>query len=249
MGDMKRKTILLVEDEAVVREMIRGALEREYHVLEAATYSEALDRLPHHIDLALIDYALPDRDGFEVLREVRNAKPSLPVILMTGYGSEHVVMKALRVGVTDYIKKPLSFSYLMKRLSEILGMNLGNIFWKDTVTREEFIMDGIAAYIEDRSMEDLSLEKLARMACLNKFNFCRAFKGRFGLSFISYLNSIRVKKAARLLDAPNLTITEIATFVGYESLAHFGRVFRKVYGVSPTAFRKKTKDEKNEEKQ
>ena len=236
---MKRKAILLVEDEAVVRDMIRGALEREYDVLEASTYSEALRHLAHHIDLALVDYALPDRDGFEVLKAVREAQPSLPVILMTGYGSEHVVIKALREGVTDYIKKPLSFSYLMKRLSEILGMNLGNTFWKDTVTREEFIMDGISAYIEDRSMEDLNLDKLARMVCMSRFNFCRAFKGRFGLSFISYLNSLRVKKAARLLDDANLTITEIATFVGYESVAHFGRVFRKVYGVSPTAFRTK----------
>ena len=236
---MKRKAILLVEDEAVVRDMIRGALEREYDVLEASTYSEALRQLTHHIDLALVDYSLPDGDGFEVLKAVREARPSLPFILMTGYGSEHVVTKALRVGVTDYIKKPLSFSYLMKRLSELLGMNLGNTFWKDTVTREEFIMDGIAAYIEDRSREDLNLDKLARMVCMSRFNFCRAFKVRFGLSFISYLNSIRVKKAARLLDDPNLTITEIATFVGYESVSHFGRVFRKVYGVSPTAFRTK----------
>jgi YesN/AraC family two-component response regulator len=165
---------------------------------------------------------------------------------MTGYGSESVVIKALREGVTDYIKKPLSFSYLMKRLSEILGRNLGNTFWKDIVSREEFIMDGIAAYIEDRSMEDLNLDKLARIVCMSKFSFCRAFKSRFGLSFISYLNSIRVKKAARLLDDPNLTITEIATFVGYDSVAHFGRVFKKVYGVSPREFRKKAKNGQEE---
>jgi YesN/AraC family two-component response regulator len=235
---MKRKTILLVEDELVVREMIRGALEREYDVLEASTYSEAVSQLTHHIDLALIDYALPDRDGLEVLKAIREAQPTLPVILMTGYGSEHMVIKALRVGVTDYIKKPLSFSYLMKRLSDILGMNPGTPFWRDPVTREEFVMDGIAAYIEERSMEDLSLDKLARMVCMSRFNFCRAFKGRFGMSFISYLNSLRVKKAARLLEDSHLSITEIATFVGYESVTHFGRVFKAVYGETPTAFRR-----------
>jgi YesN/AraC family two-component response regulator len=241
---MKKKTILLVEDEAVVRDMIRGALEREYHVVEASTCSEALKRLADPIDIVLLDYALPDRDGFEVLKEIRSAKPFLPVILMTGYGSEHVVIKALRTGVTDYIKKPISFSYLMKRLSEILGTKPGETDWSDSVTREEFIMDGIAVYIEDRSTEDLSLEKLARMACLSKFNFCRAFKSRFGQSLTSYLNSVRVRRAARLLSDANLTITEIATFVGYDSLAHFGRVFRKVYGVSPSEFRRKTENEK-----
>ena len=52
---MMRKSILLVEDEAVIREMIRGALEREYNVLEASKYSEAIDHLKDRIDLALID--------------------------------------------------------------------------------------------------------------------------------------------------------------------------------------------------
>jgi YesN/AraC family two-component response regulator len=238
---MERKSILLVEDEAVVREMIRGALEREHRVLEASRYSEAVDHSGSQIDLALVDYALPDRDGFEVIEALRKAKPSLPVILMTAYGNESLAIRALRVGVSDYIRKPVSFAYLMKRLSEILGVNCGSHFRGDASTREEFIMDGIAAYIEDRYREDLSLAGLAQMACMNKFSFCRAFKNRFGLSFLSYLNTVRLRKAANLLEDPHLNVTGIATFVGYDNVAHFGRAFRAVYGMSPTEYRRSGK--------
>ncbi|HXX81839.1 MAG TPA: response regulator [Thermodesulfovibrionales bacterium] len=243
---MMRKSILLVEDEAVVREMIRGALEREYDVLEASKYSEAIDHLKDRIDLALIDYALPDRDGFEVLRAIREVKPELPAIMMTAYSSENIVIKALRVGATDYIRKPLSFAYLMKRLSQILGGDLDARLNEDAQTREEFIMEGVAAYIEDKSREELTLDQLAAMVCMNKFKFCRAFKRKFGQSFVSYLSSIRVKKAAKLLrEHRDLNITEVALAVGYGNVGHFGRVFRTVYGVSPTEYRRCPQDERD----
>ncbi|HXX53538.1 MAG TPA: response regulator transcription factor, partial [Thermodesulfovibrionales bacterium] len=208
--------------------------------LEASKYSEAIGHLKERIDLALIDYALPDRDGFEVLRAIREVKPSLPAIMMTAYSSENVVIKALRVGATDYIRKPLSFAYLMKRLSQILGGHLEVKLNDDAQTREEFIMEGVAAYIEDKYREDLTLDQLAAMACMNRFKFCRAFKKKLGQSFISYLSSIRVNKAEKLLrEHRDLNITEIALAVGYGNVGHFGRVFRTVYGVSPTEYRRR----------
>lgn len=61
---MGRKSIFLVDDDAVVRDMIRGVLEREYDVFEASTCLEAINQSKNRIDLALIDYVLPDCDGF-----------------------------------------------------------------------------------------------------------------------------------------------------------------------------------------
>jgi two-component system response regulator YesN len=236
---MNRKSILIVEDEAVVREMIKGALELEYCVLEASGYVEAVGHLNSHVDLALIDYALPGRDGFDVIEAVRAVKPAIPVILMTAYGSESM---AIRAGVVDYIRKPLSFAYLMKRLSEILGVNSPRRFG-NALTREEFIMDGIAAHIEERYRENLSLDGLSQMACMSKSGFCRAFKSRFGSSFLSYLNAFRLKKAAKLLDEKDWNITAIASFVGYHNVAHFGRMFRTMYGMSPSEYRRLRKKE------
>lgn len=235
---MNKKTILLVEDDTVVREIIKDALKREYNILEVSGYSDAIKLFGYPIDLALIDYVLPDSDGFEVLKAIREVKPALPAIIMTAYSNENVVLRAIRAEVADYIKKPLKLAYLRKRLSEILGDMEANKNLEGLESSKEFILNGVAAYLEEKYMKELTLDKVAGMACMSRFGFCRTFKERFGQSFISYLNSIRVKNAAELLKKPNLTITEIAQFVGYKSITHFERMFRAVYGVSPGKYRK-----------
>jgi DNA-binding response OmpR family regulator len=105
-----------VDDDALVRDVIKGALERQYNILEASRYSEARVLVREAFDLALVDYILPDRDGFGVVKIVRERKPSLPVIIMTAYSSEDLVIRALRAGITDYVKKPLVLKYLLKKI-------------------------------------------------------------------------------------------------------------------------------------
>ncbi|MEW6418907.1 MAG: response regulator transcription factor [Nitrospirota bacterium] len=243
---MEKKTILLVDDDPVVRDVIKGALEREYDVLEASGYQEVIKQLTKPVDLALIDYILPDRDGFEVLKALREIKPALPAIIMTGYSSEKVAIKALRSAVADYIKKPISLKYLRRRLSEIVGGKWTNESNEHLETREEFILDGIAAYIRENYMKDLTLDNLAKMACMSRFKLSRSFKDRFGKTFTSYLNSIRVKNALELLKNPNINIAEAAHLVGYKSGRYLNRIVKAVYKMSPTEYRKKNIEQLNE---
>ncbi len=115
-----KKTILLVEDDAVVRDMIKGALVREYRVLDASNCGEAVVCTRNPIDIALVDYDLPDGDGFDVLEAVKKIGPELPVIMMTAYSTDSLEIRALRAGVSDYLKKPLSLCCLLKKLSQAL---------------------------------------------------------------------------------------------------------------------------------
>jgi DNA-binding response OmpR family regulator len=78
---MDRKTILIVDDDAVIRDIVKSFLIREYDILEASGYSEVINLLSQPIDLAIIDYILPDCDGFDVLKAIRKAKPALPAII------------------------------------------------------------------------------------------------------------------------------------------------------------------------
>jgi len=235
---MDKKNILLIDDDTVVRDMIKDSLSKDYNIIEASTYTEVMNLLDNSIDLALIDYVLPDADGFDVLQTLRASKPSLPAIMMTGYGNETVVIKALRTEIIDYMKKPLKLSYLKNRLSEILGVNQNSKQYESVNSRDDFILDGVVSHIEEKYMKPITLEKAASIACMNKFKFCRTFKERYGQTFITYLNGIRVKNAAELLRNNNLSITEIAYFVGYGSVVHFDRVFRSTYGISPREYRK-----------
>jgi YesN/AraC family two-component response regulator len=236
---VKEKTVLLVEDDDVVRDMIKGALEKEYHVLEAATSSEAISLIRNPIDLALIDYNLPDASGFEVLKAIKTLKPEIPVIIMTAYSTDNLVIKALRSGVTDFIKKPLSFVYLIGKLSQILKGEKKEDTSEGAESREVFIMDCLESFIDENFDQDLTRDKLAEKAHMERYRFSRAFNARFGRSVRSYLNAVRVKKAAELLRKhPDLSVADIAIFVGYGSISHFGKVFKNEYGMSPNRYRR-----------
>jgi YesN/AraC family two-component response regulator len=234
-----KKTILLVEDDDVVRDMIKGALEKDYHILEASTCSQAIPQIEEPLDVALVDYNLPDSDGFDVLKSIREVKPDLPVIFMTAYSTESLAIKALRAGVTEYMKKPLSFVYLFEKLSEILEGKRCGEHPESVESREEFIMDCTAAFIEDHYGEDLTRDTLAERARMERHQFSRAFNRRFGRNVRSYLNNVRLSRAADLLrNSADLSITHVAARVGYGSTFHFERSFKRVYGMTPGEYRR-----------
>ncbi len=241
---LEQKSILLIDDDPIIREVIRDALDGHYAVFEASCYSEAIRFSDQQIDLALIDYVLPDSDGFEALQELRKGMPELPAIIMTAYGSERVALKAIRSEVTDYINKPLKLSYLKLRISEIVGQETKKRQYEHSgkeENREGFIVDGILAYIEANYMKPLTLDMLARKVSMNKFRFCKVFKEQVGQTFISYLNNIRVRNATEFLKKDDLNITEIAYVVGYKNIVHFDRVFKDIHGVAPREYRKNFK--------
>jgi YesN/AraC family two-component response regulator len=237
--NMKTKTILVVDDDAQIRSLLRSSLEKQYTVLEASGYFDAISFLKHPINVAIIDYLLPDRDGFQVLKILREVQPNLPVIIMTGHSDENLVIKAIRKDVADYVKKPLDLKYLRERLSDMFTEDRNYQEPARIEARVHYVLDGIASYIEANYMHDLNLEKISKMACMSRFRFCRAFKERFGRSFISSLNAVRIRKASELLRNPNYSIQEISYIVGYGNAGHFNRVFKTVHKISPREYRKK----------
>lgn len=92
-------------------------------------------------------------------------------------------------------------------------------------------------FIKTNQAEDLSLGQVAKAVNTSTFYFCKMFKKATGLNFTEYLSRVRVEKAKNLLLNPNLRISEIAFEVGFQSLTHFNRVFKKITGQSPSEFR------------
>lgn len=94
-------------------------------------------------------------------------------------------------------------------------------------------------YINERKGEDMSLQDVARVVNMSTFHFCKMFKKATGLTFTEYLSLVRITKAKNLLLNPNLRISEIAYEVGFQSLTHFNRIFRRIVGDSPSHYREK----------
>lgn len=80
---------------------------------------------------------------------------------------------------------------------------------------------------------------MAKAVNTSTFYFCKLFKKETGLNFTEYLSRVRIEKAKNLLLNPNLRISEVAFDVGFQSLTHFNRIFRRIAGESPTQYREK----------
>ena len=101
-------TILILDDEPVIREVLKTVLEKAgFAAREAASAGEGIERLSREpIDLLLLDLMLPDRPGLEVLAEVRQRWPELPVVVVTAYSSVETAIAAMREGAFHYLPKP-----------------------------------------------------------------------------------------------------------------------------------------------
>ncbi|HXU76113.1 MAG TPA: helix-turn-helix domain-containing protein [Methylomirabilota bacterium] len=133
----------------------------------------------------------------------------------------------------------LQHSSIVKLLS-IFAQHLSMITNQIVVQQENAelpVVTKAKEFIALNQAEELSLTKVAKAVNTSSFYFCKLFKKATGLNFTDYVSRVRIEKAKNLLLNPNLRISEIAFEVGFQSLTHFNRVFKKIIGQSPTQYR------------
>jgi len=118
---MDRATILIVEDEETQRSLLAGLLRNEgYTVEEAGNGVGALDLLrAKTIDLALLDFRLPDMDGLTILKGIKEINPEVEVIMITAFGSIENAVNALKSGASEYLTKPIDLDDLLFKIKKI----------------------------------------------------------------------------------------------------------------------------------
>ncbi len=114
--------ILTIEDDAAIRRCIVDALSfAGYEVIQAGDGKQgSRDAVTRDYDLLLLDMVLPGKSGLEILREVRNSRPTLPVIILSARGEENDRVTGLRLGADDYVVKPFSVDELLARVEAVL---------------------------------------------------------------------------------------------------------------------------------
>jgi len=119
---MAQKQVLVVEDDAAIRQGIVDALKfNGFLVMEAKTGNSGLEiAVRASYDILLLDLILPERDGLEILRELRQVRPSIPVIILTAKGDEADRVAGLKLGADDYVVKPFSVKELIARVEAVL---------------------------------------------------------------------------------------------------------------------------------
>lgn len=240
---MKKLKVVLVDDEIMIREGFKKLFDWEAHdcevVGEAADGMEALSRIDTlKPDVVIMDINIPIMNGLKVIQTSRARYPDMAFIIVSGYDDFSYCREALRMQITDYILKPVNyeeFGACIDRLKIALYEK------KETEVieeQEERPIAGIIRYMQEHLEEEISLNILAEKFHLSSQYISQLFKNEIGVNFLSYLTSIRMERAKKLLISTSFSIGEISVQCGYGDYRVFTRTFKKTEGSTPSQYRR-----------
>lgn len=249
---------LIVEDESLLREYLMLNLNNIHSQWQADDSAqdgiEAVDLLhKKRFDLVITDIKMPRMGGLELADHIRRSAPDTDVILLTGYDEFAFARTAIRVGVADYLLKPLRDSELHGILDRLAGKRVGqganqqeenttNKDYKSEISATDrnanILIQRARNYIERHYCEQISLNSVAGIMNVNPAYLSSVFESERGESYSKYVLRLRMEHAALLLRTHAAgNINSVATDVGYLSAKHFISVFKKYYGMTPAEYR------------
>jgi DNA-binding response OmpR family regulator len=246
-----RPDVLLVEDDGDLVSFVEDGLSELFNVSSAYTgkegYEMAKKLLP---DIILSDIMMPEMDGFEMGKLLRNDLDTshIPLVFLTAKTMRDDEIEGLRIGAVDYIYKPFNMVTLRLKLLNILesrgnareSFRASELLEPEIITLssldEEFLRNAVA--VVDKYMDDpnLDVEKLSEHLSLSSNQTYRKIKALTGYTAKEFIRVQRLKIAAQLLTQKKRTISEIIYMVGFSSPSYFSRCFKEQYGCTPSEF-------------
>ncbi|OKP84176.1 DNA-binding response regulator [Paenibacillus sp. P3E] len=251
--------VLLVDDEAPILGNLRRVLPWQEMGMEitgmARSGMEALriaeEQAP---DLVLCDIRMPVMDGLTFIGKLREMGLDSEVLLLSGYQEFDYAREAIRLGVKEYICKPIHYEELGNKVRE-MGTRIRSKQYKDKLYNSiplfqeqppaedsakktpEQLMNLAAQYISERLNYDLGIEEVANRIGISSSYFCLLFKNRFAMTFVEYVTQQRMEAAKFMLASSDKSITAISAGVGYQERRYFTKVFQKQTGMTPKEYR------------
>ncbi len=253
--------LLIVEDNADVRNYIHSLVSEKYRVITAVNGKDGLDKAMEYMpDIIISDVMMPEMDGFTLCDKIKSDPLTnhIPVILLTAKVDSESRITGLRKGADYYLAKPFSHEELLIRLENISrlihrmrekyvslmdGISGDKVVQpkmetpsgiQDSMPGEEFLLQVMAILEDHYTNEEYSIEDLAGQLFMSRSQLFRKVKVLTGNSPSTFVRSFRLHKAKALLEArPDLTISEVAYSVGFNSPKYFSNVYLDEFGVRP----------------
>jgi two-component system KDP operon response regulator KdpE len=117
--------VLIVDDEPPIRKLLRMGLGTQgYHIIDAPNAKTALELMSAEPDLVILDLGLPDMQGLDLLRQIRQLRADVPIVVLSSRGDEVAKVEALDLGADDYVTKPFGMDELLARIRAALRHQL-----------------------------------------------------------------------------------------------------------------------------
>lgn len=240
--------LLLVEDNPGVQAYLHALLSDKYQISTARNGEEALQLLANSTGFQLIlsDLMMPIMDGFQLLERVKSSDATrhIPFIMLTARAAAYDKLKALRIGVDDYLLKPFDEEELTTRIENLLQhqANRRQVHSEETSesshqsAADQAWLIAFEAYVQANLSSDiLSVPMLADEFAMSKSTLLRQLKRLTGLSPKQYVLEARLYEARRLLEnGMYRSVSEVSNAIGYGDVRSFSRLFKKRYGKLPS---------------
>ena len=244
--------VLIVEDHDDVRAYLKSHLAPLYRVEEAADGEQGLT-MARQTQPALVisDVMMPQMDGYQLCHALKTdeALNHIPVVLLTARADEESKVEGLETGADDYLYKPFSAAELLVRVENLIEIRrrLRQRFSKEVVAvapSEIEVTSVDAAFLEQvhgvveahLGNSNFGVDWLADEMALSKRQLQRRLRALTGLSAAGYIRTMRLQRAAQLLEQGGGTVAEVAYAVGFQKVPHFSKLFRQVFGVTSSKY-------------
>ncbi len=252
-GDAANPFVLLVEDNADLRTYLQVLLAEKYRVVVAENGQQALERLANGAVPAIIisDIMMPLMDGFQLLERLKSADQyrHIPVVMLTARADMQDKLRALRIGVDDYLLKPFEEEELLTRVKNLLLRQQNrysqNPDAKDKTAAVPCISQADSEWLSELEIwaqanlqnEFLSVSTMAHQVSMSERQLLRRLRELTGLSPQQYIAEIRLQKARDLLERGAVrTVAETAYAAGFSHPKVFSRTYRARFGRLPSAY-------------
>lgn len=245
-------TVLVIDDNADIRHYVKSLLSKEYRVLDAADGATGIRLAMKYVpDVIVSDVMMPGMDGMECCRRLKGELQTchIPVILLTACSLDEQRIQGYEGGADSYISKPFSSQLLLSRIKNLIANHrqLKQFFGDNQSIEKESISELDKDFVtrfkslvgEKMKDPELNVEDLGRDMGMSRVQLYRKLKSLTNYSPNELLRQMRLKKAASLLAASDMTIAEIAYEVGFSSPSYFTKCYKEQFGESPTEFLKR----------
>lgn len=250
--------VAIIDDEPLIVEGLSKTIEWEKWGCQVAGFAyngkEGMKLIRRERpDIIISDINMPEMDGLKMIAGLKSEFPNMQLIILTGYREFEYARQAIELGVSRFLLKPSKMNELYEAVEAVTTRlkQLGSVpGLQESVSDEErdteelydneansFIVKNALEYIRDNYQEKLRLSDVADQVYVSQWHLSKLLNKHTGKNFSEILNGARMDKSKELLRDPSLRICDVAEMVGFQDLAHFSRVFKKMEGMSANEYR------------
>tara|TARA_R110000868_G_scaffold68570_1_gene202711 strand:- start:9443 stop:12400 length:2958 start_codon:yes stop_codon:yes gene_type:complete len=251
MIDENLPILLIVEDNADVRDYISKTFAPMYQIIEAKDGKMGIEKALEFVpDIIISDIMMPETDGFELCKTLKldERTSHIPIILLTAKVGEEDQYKGLETGADAYITKPFKIKLLETRVQNLIlsRKSLRERYSQEVVLKpkdiaitslDELFLEKVQNVLDKKLTESsFSVEEFSKAVGMSRMQLHRKLRALTDLSASEFIRSQRLKLAASLLQQSDANISEIGYTSGFNDHAYFSKCFKEAYGCSPSEY-------------